>query len=198
MPAYQRLLALLVALLVPSAAGIVHAPSPVHAQAVGEVAKRERPATIMTGKAGEGLPAPVSDMREAILEATRPGRLEDLRVAIELNELKPMIGDGREGDPIAALRRLSVDGEGRDIVALLGRLLDAPWAAVPLGADIENNRIYVWPKFAATGIATLSAEDSVALAALVPPDELAAMTKAGYSYWRLAIAADGTWHSFNK
>jgi hypothetical protein len=138
-------------------------------------------------------------MRETILEAIRSGRLEDLRPAIELNELKPVIGDGSEGDPVATLRRLSADGEGRDILGALGRILEAGWAAVPMGADIENNRIYVWPGFAATGIATLGADDSAALAAIVPPDQLAAMQKSGvYSYWRLGIAADGTWHSFSK
>ena len=48
-----------------------------------------------------GLPQPVMQMCEAILEAVRSGKLEDLRIAIEMNELKPVIGDGANDDPIA-------------------------------------------------------------------------------------------------
>lgn len=199
MPARLRLLALLAALLVPSAASLVHAPSPLRAQALGGPAQRARPTAILTGKAGEGLPQPVAEMREAILEAIRSRRLEDLRPAIELNELKPVIGDGSGEDPIATLKRLSTDGEGRDILAALDGILAATWAAVPMGTDIENNRIYVWPSFAATGIATLGPEESAALSAIVPGDQLESMQKSGiYTYWRLGIAADGTWHSFSK
>lgn len=145
------------------------------------------------------MPRPVAEMREAILEAAQSGRLEDLRHAIELNELKPVIGDGGAGDPIAKLKGLSADGEGRDILAALARILEGPWAAVPLGADIENNRIYVWPSFAATGTAALDAMDKTTLAQMVPPDQIETMLQSGtYSYWRIAIAADGTWHSLGK
>src|SRR5258708_3326726 len=38
------------------------------------------------------LPGPVQDMREAILSAVKSGRIEDLRHAWELNELKPDLG----------------------------------------------------------------------------------------------------------
>ena len=199
MPAPARLLALLAILLVLSVAGLVHVADPVRAQAPGEPAARGKTAPIQTGKAGEGLPKPVAEMREAILEAALSGRLDDLRQAIELNELKPVIGDGSAGDPIASLKRLSADGQGQDILAALMRILGASWAAVPLGADIENNRIYVWPRFAATGITALDANDNAALAAIVPPDRHEAMLKSRiYDYWRIAIAADGTWHSFGK
>src|SRR5215468_4686258 len=40
----------------------------------------------------DGLPPPVEEMREAILSAVRLGRIEDLRHAWELNELKPDLG----------------------------------------------------------------------------------------------------------
>ena len=40
----------------------------------------------------EPLPGPVQDMREAILGAVRSGRIEELRHAWELNELKPDLG----------------------------------------------------------------------------------------------------------
>ena len=38
------------------------------------------------------LPGPVQDMREAILGAVRSGRIDELRHAWELNELKPDLG----------------------------------------------------------------------------------------------------------
>ena len=138
-------------------------------------------------------------MREAILEACRSGRLEDLRHAIELNELRPLIGDGAGGDAIAILKGMSADGEGRDILAAIERILASSWAAIPLGADIENNRIYVWPGIAATGTASLDAAARAELARIAPPETLAEIEASGvYSYWRLAIAADGTWHSFSR
>lgn len=201
MPARHRPPALLAALLVLSALGVVHAPETVRAQA------REKPpspsagvvAPIVTGRAGAGLPQPVADMREAILEAARSGRIEELRHPIELNELKPMIGDGASDDPIATLKRQSADGEGRDVLAMLERLLESRWAALPLGADIESNRIYVWPAFATTGLEGLSPEAQADLARLVPPELLDAMRQAGtYSYWRIGIGADGTWHSLTR
>lgn len=199
MPAPTRLLALLALLLVPSVTSLVHVPSPVRAQAVGERGQQGRTAAMWMGQAGEGLPRPVAEMRETILEATRSGRLEDLKPAMELNELKPVIGDGDKGDPLSALRNLSADGEGRDILAALGRILEATWVAVPLGADIENNRIYVWPRFAVAGIATLDANGKAELESIVPADQLERVRQSGsYSYWRIAIAADGTWHSFGR
>ena len=201
MSARHRLPASLTVLLVLSALGVVHAPAEVGAQARDNTARplAGAAAPIVIGRAGTGLPGPVADMREAILEAVRSGRIEELRHAIELNELKPVIGDGTSDDPIATLRQLSVDGEGRDILAVLGRLLEGGWAAVPLGPDIENNRIYVWPHFAATGVVGLSAEAQAELERLAPPDVWNAMLRAGtYSYWRIGIGPDGTWHSLTR
>ena len=201
MPARHRPPALLAALLVLSAAGVVHAASTARAQARDPKAAASAgvPATIVTGRGGAGLPRPVADMRDAILEAVSSGRIEDLRPAIELNELRPLIGEGTADDPVTALRKLSADGEGRDILGIIERLLASGWAAVPLGADIENNRIYVWPHFAATGLGGLSPEAQAELERIVPSDLQDAMLKSGtYRFWRLAIGADGTWHAFTR
>lgn len=201
MPARHRLPRLLIALLVLSTLGVVHAPAGLRAQARDKAARATTgvASPILTGRAGAGLPQPVADMREAILEAARSGTVEELRHAIELNELKPVIGESTSDDPIEALKRLSLDGEGRDVLAVLGRLLEGGWAAVPLGADIENNRIYVWPHFAATGVAGLSPEAQAEFVSLVPPDLRDAMQRSGaYSYWRIGIGADGTWHSLTR
>jgi hypothetical protein len=65
-----------------------------------------------TPKTSEDLPPGVIEMREAILEAVRSGRLDDLKLALDLNELKPELGPALVADPIAFWRGLSVDASG--------------------------------------------------------------------------------------
>ena len=147
----------------------------------------------------EGLPRAVIEMREALLAAVKSGRIEELLVAIEMNEIKPNFGDGPVSDPVAHLKQASSDGEGREVLAALGNLLEAGYAILPLGRDLENNRIYVWPYFAETGVANLTPAQEVELYRLVPPAAVKAMRETGrYGYWRVAIAADGTWHVMSR
>jgi len=71
--------------------------------------------------------------------------------------------------------------------------------ALPLGADLENNRVYVWPYFAELSLRSLSPAQEVELLRLVPPAAAREMkAKSKYSHWRLAIGADGSWHAFRK
>lgn len=145
------------------------------------------------------LPAPVAEMREAILAAARSGNIEELRYAFELNELKPELGPEPVGDPVAYWKKISGDGEGREILAVLAELLDAGYVTLPLGRDLENNRIYVWPYFAEVPLAKLTPAQQVELLRLVPPAAAKEMIGVGkYTYWRLAIGADGTWHFFRR
>lgn len=192
--------ALISVLLVLITGLIVHAPDTSDAQGVKRPATASQPkAQASTGQGEAGLPESVLRMREAIQDAVRSGRLDDLKTAIELNELKPEIGDGTNGDQIAALRAVSADGNGADILAAIGQILEAPWIAVPLGRDPENNRIFVWPRFAESPLDALPPADATALAALVGAEAAEAMRKSGrYSHWRLGIGADGTWHYLRK
>ena len=196
--------------------------SPQKFKADGSVPQAARPA-LKIHYGSEGLPGAVEDMREAILSAVRSGNIEDLRHAYELNELKPDLGPelgsdprpglGREpgsergsnpgseakpiGDPVDYWRRTSGDGEGREILAILATLLDGGYVTLALGRDLENDRVYVWPYFAEVPLDSLSPAQEVELLRLVPPARAAQMKAAGkYTYWRLAIGADGTWHSF--
>ena len=147
----------------------------------------------------EGLPAPVEDMREAILSAVRSGRIEELRHAWELNELKPDLGVASVGDPVAHWKQISGDGEGREILAALAEILDAGYVVLPLGRDLENNRLYVWPYFAEVPLDKLTPPQEVELLRLVPPAVAKDMRSAGkYTHWRIVIGADGTWHSFRR
>ena len=82
------------------------------------------------------------------------GRIEELRHAYELNELKPDLGAAAGGDPVAHWKKISGDGEGREILAALAQILDAGYVVLPLGRDLENNRVYVWPYFAEVPLAS--------------------------------------------
>ena len=145
------------------------------------------------------LPGPVVEMRESILAAVRSGDIEDLRTALEWNELKPHVADEPVDDAIAYWKRISGDGEGREILAILAEILDCPPAVLPIGKDIENNRVFVWPAVAEADLAKLTPPQEVALYRLVRPDAVKAMREAKrWTWWRLAIGADGTWHSFHK
>jgi hypothetical protein len=164
----------------------------------------QRPITPIDIRYGTvGLPAPVLEMREAMLAAVASGDIEDLRHAFELNELKPDLGPefGRNGktDPVAYWKQISGDGEGREILAVLAGILEAGYVALPLGRDLENNLIYVWPYFAEIELAQLRPAQEVELLRIVSPAAAKEMKAAGaYSSWRVAIGADGTWHAFRK
>ncbi|MGE0630225.1 MAG: hypothetical protein AB7O43_20715 [Hyphomicrobiaceae bacterium] len=138
-------------------------------------------------------------MRYAILSAAEIGDIAELKHAIDLNELKPDLGAPAGGDPIAHLKAISGDGEGRDLLAVLSLILESGWAAVPGGKDVENNRIYVWPYFAEIPLDQLKPVEEVALYRLVRPAEVKAMKAVGrWTWWKLSIGADGVWHSFTR
>jgi hypothetical protein len=198
-------------LLVVSAAALVHCstaawPSTANAQRGTEKdmdkgrAKSKTtvpPPAPVIGRDPAKLPVQVAEMRSMILAAVERGDIAELRTAIEVNEMKPDFGAVHGTDPIAHLKSLSGDGEGREVLAILSRMLDSPWAAIPGGRDIENNRLYVWPHFAEVPLTPLSPADEVQLYRLITPAELKQMRETKrWSWWRLAIGADGVWHSF--
>ena len=87
-------------------------------------------------------------MREAILAAALSGHIEELRVPLDWNEMKPDVTPNINDDPIAYWKKISGDGEGREVLAALANMLQMRHASVPLGKDPENNLIYVWPYLA--------------------------------------------------
>lgn len=145
------------------------------------------------------LPAPVEEMRQAILAAAHSGNIEDLREPLDWNELKPEVAAAAGEDPIAYWKKTSGDGNGREILAVLADILPMRAAELPLGKDLENNIIYVWPYLAEMELDTLTPAQEVDLLRLVGPAEAKAMReKRKWTWWRLTIGADGTWHSFKK
>ena len=145
------------------------------------------------------LPASVLEMRDAILSAALHGDLDELRKAIEWNELPPEFGLPDGAEPIDHWRETSKDGNGRDVLAILAELLSSPAAKLPLGRDLENNDIYVWPYVSELDIENLTPAQQVELFRLVPIDDAVEMQRRGkWTWYRLAIGADGTWHVFSK
>jgi hypothetical protein len=145
------------------------------------------------------LPSQVEEMRQAILAAATSGHIEELRVPLDWNEMKPDVTPDAKDDPIAYWKKISGDGEGREVLAALANMLQMRPAAVPLGKDPENNLIYVWPYLAEAKLDALSPAEQVDLLRLVSPEAAKAMrTSKKWTWWRLVIGADGTWHSFKK
>jgi hypothetical protein len=166
-------------------------------QAATPAKRTEQPAA--AANTSKPLPAPVEEMRHAILAATQSGRIEDLIVPLDWNELKPDLAQGPVDDPIAFWKKSSADGEGREILAVLANILSLPPAERRLGSDVENNVVYVWPYLAEAKLDALAPTEEVDLLRLVSPDVAKAMrAKKKWTWWRLSIGADGTWHSFRK
>ncbi|MCH9765857.1 MAG: hypothetical protein K0U34_07700 [Alphaproteobacteria bacterium] len=151
------------------------------------------------GVENSALPKNVAEMREALLAATQTGRISELLTPYEWNELPPAISDDKIDDPIAYWKRISSDGEGIEVLAILSEMLRMAPAKLHVGPDFENSALYVWPYLAEHDLAKLSPAQQVELRALVPADVAKAiLTSKRWTWWRLAIGADGTWHSFMK
>lgn len=145
------------------------------------------------------LPAAVREMVEGLRAAVQSGAIEDLRVALDWNELPPTVAGETVDDPIAYWKELSGDGEGREILAILGKLLDSRHTRLSIGKDPENSWVFVWPRLAELSLDKLTPGEEVELYRLVSPADARAMReKKKWTWYRLAIGADGTWHSFMR
>lgn len=145
------------------------------------------------------MPAHVADTRERLLAAVRAASIDDLAAIIDDSATKPDFGMATSGDPIAALKNLSADGAGAEILAVLSEVLDVAPATLPLGKDLENNLIYVWPYLAEKPLEALSGSELIDLYRLVPAAKIPEMReKKRWLWWRLAIGADGSWLMFKK
>ncbi len=183
-----------------SGAVLVHATSGEGVAQGAKAKKSAEPAIVTKSKSpGTELPASVAEMRDGILVAVKSGRIEDLQVPIAWNELPPAFAAEPTPDPIAYFKKQSGDGEGREILAVLAAILEAGHAIIPVGKDVENSHLFVWPRFAELPLDKLTPEDEVQLYRLITPAMLKSMReKKKWTWYRLAIGADGTWHSFSK
>lgn len=141
------------------------------------------------------VPEPVRKMREQIVEAAASGDLERLR---------PLFGSGTDqtqvtvgeptDDPIGALKDLSGDPEGDEILAIMLDVISTGFVHVGQGTSEE---MYVWPYFAEKDLKTLTPPERVELLRIVTAGDLSDMQEfGGYNFYRLGITPDGKWKYF--
>ena len=143
----------------------------------------------------DALPAPVRRLRAQLIAAAKSGDIERLRPIFEANETPPIISLGdKPKDPIAFWKDVSGDGEGREILAILLDILDAGYVHTDPGTPRE---LYVWPYFYRYPIDKLTPEQIVELLRIVTGPDFNQMKEDGsYTFFRLGIGPDGTWHFF--
>lgn len=140
------------------------------------------------------LPDRVAAMRERIIEAAKSGDPEKLRIAIERNEVPPVMVRGAKGDGVKLLTGKSGDPEGREVLARLLDILDAPFVHIETGKPQE---MYVWPAFAELPLDSLTPEETVELYRVAPLTVVKeSREKKKYLGDRIGIGPDGTWHYF--
>jgi hypothetical protein len=139
------------------------------------------------------LPEPVKHTLEDIIVAAQSGDIEKMRPVLESNELKPLVATPSPDDPIAFWKKMSADGNGRDVLAAMLNVFSSGFVRVGEGKE----EMYVWPYFAQTDLAKLSSSQEVELYRVVPAAQAVPMKSNGkYTYYQAGIAADGVWHYF--
>ncbi|HWJ18341.1 MAG TPA: hypothetical protein VNR65_06400 [Geobacterales bacterium] len=151
---------------------------------------------VQLGRDVSKLPSEVQRMRQAILQAVMSGDIEELRIPIDMNELHPIFAKDRTPDPIAYLKSVSADGNGREMLAILFNLLTTGYAIKNAGT---KNEMIVWPYHAAIPLSGLTPGQEVEIYRFLPPARVKEMTAAGrYSYYSVGIGRDGVWHYFSR
>jgi len=137
------------------------------------------------------LPPPVRRLRQQIIEAALTGDIERLRPVFEANDGPPAISSDNTDDPIDALRSLSGDPEGREILAILIEVLDAGYVHVDIGTPDE---MYIWPYFARYPLDSLNGPQMVELFKLLTAGDYEDMKIFGiYLFYRVGIDPKGIW-----
>lgn len=141
------------------------------------------------------LPEPVKKLRVALVEAAASGDIERLRPLMSTGDdaTQVSVGDAPD-DPIAALKSLSGDGEGREILAILLDIISTGAARVDTGTPEE---MYVWPYFAEKPLDKLSPPEIVELYRIVTASDVTDMKEfGGYNFYRIGISPQGKWKFF--
>lgn len=140
------------------------------------------------------LPAPVARMRERILAAARSGDLKKVVSVMQTNGTMPIFSLGEERDPEAFWKGSYPDSDGIEALSILISILETPFVHVEKGTPQE---IYLWPYFARMPLKALTPEQRVELFRIVTGADYKEMLEFGaYSFYRLGISPDGTWHFF--
>lgn len=141
------------------------------------------------------LPEPVKKLRVAIVEAAASGDIERLRPLMQsgADATQVSVGDAPE-DPIIALKLLSGDKQGREVLAILLDIISTSAAHVDKGTP---NELYVWPYFAEKPLESLTPPEVVELYRIVTAADVDDMKEFGsYNFYRIGISPDGKWKFF--
>jgi hypothetical protein len=140
------------------------------------------------------LPEPARKLREDIIAAAKSGNVEALGPIFARQKQVPQLTFDEVKDPVAFLRDTSNDGEGRETLAIIEELLDAPYAVYNEGSE---NEVFVWPYFVATDLELLTPEQLVELYRIVSHQDLEEMQAfGGWFFYRISISAKGEWLAF--
>lgn len=142
------------------------------------------------------LPEAVARTRQAMLSAARSGDLAALNRVLQTSELKPVLASEPVKDPVAHWKAASVDGEGRSVLAAMVNVLEADGVRVSGGGADES---YVWPAFAELPLDRLTPAQTVEFYRLGDARAIKQMiANKAYTYYRVSIGKDGTWHAFAR
>ncbi|MCZ4271332.1 hypothetical protein [Maritalea porphyrae] len=141
------------------------------------------------------LPAAVATTREELMAAAKSGDTEMLRAILKRQTNVPVVSFGDVADPIDFLRESSNDGEGRELLAIMIELMEAPYSIMPM----ENGEpeIYVWPAYATNNLENLSPSELIDVYKIVSHQDLEEMQLfGGWYFFRVGIDANGEWRYF--
>jgi hypothetical protein len=140
------------------------------------------------------LPEPVARTRARILAAARTGDLAKLVAEMKTGASMPVFSFSEDKDPIAFWKANYPDSDGIEVLSILITILRSNFVHVDQGTAQE---IYLWPYFARLPLKTLTPEQKVELFSIITGADYKDMIDFGaYSFYRLGIAPDGTWHFF--
>ena len=144
-------------------------------------------ATGSSETSAEGLPAPVSETRSAILAAAESGDYEPLQALVEPDVFLSDFGFGEEPDPVGRWQEM-----GPKPLETMGDVLRMPHAV----RETNEGTLYQWPKFDANStMEDLTEPERDLLLTFMTEDELinAFLPEYGYTGPRLGILANGNW-----
>lgn len=180
-----------------TAAGETEVPEPATQPEPVEDAEAEadNPAMVdRIGRSPEQLPDPVRKTWRSLVDAARSGDIEALKPLIAAQPKPPTFAFGDIEDPIAHLKSLSGDPEGREVLAILLEVLEIGFVHVEVGTE---NEMYLWPYFADVPLERLTPEQVVEMFTILTAGDYQDMLSYGaYIFFRVGISPDGTWHFF--
>jgi hypothetical protein len=140
------------------------------------------------------LPPAVARMRERILAAARTGDLQQLVTIMQASDPTPVFSFTEDKDPIAFWKANYPDSAGIEVLSILTTILETGYVHADIGTAQE---IYLWPYFTRLKLEALTPQQKVELFRIVTGADYKDMIEFGaYSFYRLGIAPDGTWHFF--